>query len=130
MKLNVLIIILFFCKTSLNCDKFKTGKFEVQSKFGGKVIIERNHKFQTETLTRNGNVIRYKIKWLNECSFLLYGRQFLEGTEEIKDPKIIEEFAKDTIFNEIIEITGEEYRTKSRVNKSQRWFEAKTRKIE
>ncbi|MFH6996048.1 hypothetical protein [Flavobacterium sp. FlaQc-48] len=130
MKLNLLIIILFLGKTSFDCDKFKTGKFEVESKFGGKVVIQRNHRFHTETLTRNGNVVRYKIKWISDCSFLLYGRQLLKGTEEINDPKIIEEFANDTIFNEIIKINGNVYTTKSKLYKFKKWYESTTRKIE
>lgn len=114
---------------SIDCGKFKTGKFEIESKFGGKIIIERNNQFHTETLTRNGNVIRYKIKWLSDCSFLLYGRKLLKGTEEIKDPEIIKEFAKDTIFNEIVETSESEYHTRSRLYNSQKWYNSVTKKV-
>ncbi|MHC0440692.1 hypothetical protein [Flavobacterium sp. 3-210] len=129
MKFLIPIVIIVLTNISLDCDNFKTGKFETPSKFGGKVIIERTKQFHTETLTRNGNIIRYKIKWLNDCSFLLYDRKLLKGNEEIKDPKIIEQFAKDTIFNEIIEINDSEYRTKSKINNFEKWFESTSTKI-
>lgn len=116
-------------EAALDCDKFKTGKFELESKYGDKILIKRTNKFQTETICRNENVVRYKIKWLNECSLILYGRQLLKGTEEIPDIQFREKFDADTIFNEIIEIKGNQYITKSKFKHFPDVFESTTRKV-
>ena len=61
MKILISFFLLLLTTNNSDCNKFRIGEFEILSKFGGKIIIERTENFQTETLTRNGNVTRYKI---------------------------------------------------------------------
>ncbi|MES2543541.1 MAG: hypothetical protein V4548_01555 [Bacteroidota bacterium] len=124
------LIFMFSVNTNINCDKFKTGKFEIESKYGGKILIKRTHKFQTETVTRNGNVVRYKIKWSDECNFILFDRKLLKGIEEISDINFRKELDKDTIYNEIIEINGTRSRVISKMKNFPDVIESITQKIE
>ena len=130
MKISLLIIPFLISYLSLDCDKFKTGKFEVQSKYVGKILIERDDSFQTETMVASGNVVRYRITWLSSCSFIMYDHQLIKGKELISDSKLVEEMNNDTILNEIIEINGNQYKTKSKFYKFPDWFESVSKKIE
>lgn len=130
-KYIILISLIFVSCSSLECDKFKTGKFEYQSKYVGKILIERDTHYQTETVVDSGMVARCRIKWLNDCSFIMFDRKLLKGKEIIKDVKFVEEINRDTIYNEIIEIKGNEYKTKSKFYSSLDWFEGGiTKRIE
>ena len=130
MKLTLLLLSLLISNSSLNCQKFKTGKFEVQSKYLGTIIIERDAHFQTETIIKTGTVARYSIKWLNDCSFIMFNRKLLKGKDPITDTKFIEEIDKDTILNEIIEINGNEFKARSKFYSFPDWYESTTKKIE
>ena len=60
----------------------------------------------------------------------MFDRKLLKGKEVINDSKFLEEMNKDTIYNEIIEINENEYKTKSKFYSSPEWFEGDiTRKI-
>jgi len=130
MKTTLIVTAFLFSYLSLDCDKFRTGKFEVQSKYVGKILIERDANFQTETIVKSGNVVRYRIKWLSDCSFIMFDHKLIKGKELISDPKLVEEMDKDTILNEIIEINGNEYKTKSKFYSFPDWFESVTKKID
>lgn len=130
MKLTLLLISLLISYSSLDCQKFRTGKFEVESKYLGTIIIERDTHFQTETIVKTRTVARYKIKWLNDCSFIMFDRKLLKGKDPITDTKFIEEIDKDTILNEIIEINGNEYKARSKFYSFPDWYESTTKKIE
>ncbi|KRB57157.1 hypothetical protein [Flavobacterium sp. Root186] len=130
MRYIIIITLIFSSCSSLECDKFKTGKFEYQSKYVGKILIERDNHYQTETVVDSGMVARYRITWLNNCAFIMFDRKLLKGKEVINDSKFVEEMNKDTIYNEIIEINGNEYKTKFKFYSSPEWFEGDiTRKI-
>ena len=115
MKILISFFLLLLTTNNSDCNKFRIGEFEILSKFGGKIIIERTENFQTETLTRNGNVTRYKIKWKSKCSYILFDRKLLKGKEEITDTKFREKLNKDTIFCNIVEVKGNESRVVSKM---------------
>lgn len=62
---------------SINCEKFKNGKF--RSTFEGRsIVIERSGTTQTEYLTvLNGKTLKtpmvmvLNVKWLNDCTYTL-----------------------------------------------------------
>lgn len=130
MKFILIITSILISYSSLDCNKFRTGKFEVQSKNLGKILIERDNNFQTETVIKYGTVAKYRIKWLSDCSFIMYDRKLLKGKEHIPNAKLIKEMGKDTILSEIIEINGNEYRAKSKFYNFPDWFESVTKKVE
>ena len=103
MKITLIITAFLISYLSLDCDKFRTGKFEVQSKYVGKILIERDVNFQTETIVNSGNVVQYRIKWLSDCSFIMFDHKLIKGKELISDSKLVEEMDKDTILNDLIE---------------------------
>ncbi len=131
MNIFLIIIVTLFSCAQKDCKKFQTGKFEFNSKYVGKILIERDRKFQTETVVDSGVVARYKIKWLDDCSFIMFERELLRGKEMIPDPKFVEQINKDTIINEIIEINDREYKTRSKIYNSQEdWYISNTKKVD
>ncbi len=106
MKILISTFLLLLITNNSDCIKFRIGEFEMESKYGGKISIKRTENYQTETLTRNGNITRYKIEWKSECSYLLFDRKLLKGKEEITDTKFREKLNRDTIFCKIVEVKG------------------------
>ncbi|AWM12447.1 hypothetical protein DI487_00170 [Flavobacterium sediminis] len=128
MKILISFFLLLLSTNNSDCNKFRIGKFEIESKFGGKILIERTENFQTETLTRNGNVTRYKIKWKSKCSYMLFDRKLLKGKEEINDTIFREKLNKDTILCNIIDVKGDESRVVSKMGNFPDLFESIIRK--
>ena len=81
MKPNILLFILLFfsvtlicCNSSLDCSRFKNGKFFIYSPVTkDRIIIERKDSIQTETNTRTGNIIKSKIVWTSPCEYNILG---------------------------------------------------------
>ena len=131
MKIILLALVTFISCSSNDCKKLKTGKFEFHSKYVGKILFERDKNFQTETVVDSGTVARYKIKWLDDCSFIMFERKLLKGKELIPDPKFVEAINRDTILVEITEVNGNEYQTRSKIfNSNEDWYLSKSKKIE
>ncbi len=87
MVIKALSILLLFLGTGLastrdelNCKQFKTGKFTLTEKEkAGTYIVERDHSFQTETDVAKGVTIRFKVTWINDCTYQL---NIVEGQDE------------------------------------------------
>jgi hypothetical protein len=87
MVIKVLSILLLFLGTGpaltrsgLDCKQFKTGKFTLTERDkAGKYIVERDHSFQTETDVVKGVTIKFKVTWINDCTYQL---NTIEGQDE------------------------------------------------
>lgn len=68
-----------------DCERFKTGRFELHSKVGNSIsIIERNDTIQTETNTKSGSIVKARIKWTSNCEYeLTYFAQTTNSTDTI-----------------------------------------------
>ncbi len=63
-------ITLFCCKSSLDCSRFKNGKFFTYSPVTkDRIIIERTDSLQIETNTKTGYKNKSKIVWNNPCEY-------------------------------------------------------------
>ncbi|MEP5339450.1 MAG: hypothetical protein ABJL44_14360 [Algibacter sp.] len=86
----------------MNCVDFKTGKFEVvDTSLNHHIIFERNKDFQIEKNQNSGAVTKCKVKWINNCTYVL---TYLE-TEE----KQAQEFIGKTLTVTITKIEGVKY---------------------
>ncbi len=66
--------------SELNCQQFKTGKFTLtEREKAGTYIVERDLSFQTETDVARGVTIRFKVTWINDCTYQL---NLVEGQDE------------------------------------------------
>ena len=68
---------------SNDCSRYRKGMFYYHFKDSDRVshyTVARTDSIQTETNADNGNVARYKIHWINNCSYEL---RFIEGTEKL-----------------------------------------------
>ena len=50
------------------CDRYKNGKFKYVDVFFGTILIERHDDIQVQT-DSNDNRIKFKVKWLSDCSY-------------------------------------------------------------
>lgn len=67
-------------ENDLECKKFHIGKFEIiDNKINHHVIFERDTEFQIETNQNSGAITKCKIKWLDDCTYVL---TYLESNEE------------------------------------------------
>lgn len=77
--MKVLLFILFFgfflssFGQEKNCFEVKKGTFFVKKNKNSApiIIIKRSDSSQTETIVKTTNAIDYKLKWLNDCQFVM-----------------------------------------------------------
>ena len=83
-----ILIILFFTSynfiVSPNCSDLKTGKFKVKSEENGTVFITRTQNKQIEENEDYRVKIRYKVKWIDDCTYQLYDAKILKGDNNVK----------------------------------------------
>jgi hypothetical protein len=79
MKLYIILasIILLSCSYSkskpVNCSNFTIGKFKLRlNRFNMVWIIDRDSIFQYETDSANGNVSKWRVKWIKPCEYELW----------------------------------------------------------
>ena len=70
-------------KTPVNCSKYKTGTFfyhftmnEAEFHF----TLKRNDSLQSETNEKSGKAVRFKVNWIDSCTYEL---RYLDGLEEL-----------------------------------------------
>ncbi|MEO6406086.1 MAG: hypothetical protein ABIY51_13780 [Ferruginibacter sp.] len=79
MKRLILFIILVGCfclhsyaqVDSINCSRFRTGRFAYTDDSARSFIIKRTNRIQEETEPATNIVTRFRIKWHNPCSYEL-----------------------------------------------------------
>jgi len=115
MKISLLIIVFFsfFSSTNdLNCNDLKTGVFQLNSVDGSTHTITRYKNYQTENVGKTGLISQFELKWVSDCAYILYNRKVIKGIDENKW-----EFENDTLYNEIVEINGNEHKVISSIKK-------------
>src|SRR5438046_1129513 len=83
---------------SAPCSSAKNGIFKMRSIDGSLHSIIRSGDTQTETSSNTGNIIRYNIQWTSDCTFILYNRNLLRGSDSLHY-----DLAFDTLYNTITE---------------------------
>ncbi len=93
----------------LDCVKFKTGKFVLKDPVAGTSYISRNDHFQIETAEGGKKTIKLKIKWLDDCTYVL--------TPTGKSNDLPPGFPPDAILTvHIIQTTGNTYTIRATLN--------------
>ena len=100
MKTSIILSIYYLFFLDLSCSDFKVGTFDLPSDDGSTHRIIRTEIKQTEFVGKNGLETEFDIKWLNECTYIIFNRRVLKGIDE--NP----EFNRDTLVCEIKNIKG------------------------
>ena len=70
-----------------DCFRFHEGRFRVaDSRAGGVMITERRGDYQTESMEVLKVLLRFKITWINDCSYTLLLDQVLRNENKIPFP--------------------------------------------
>lgn len=69
-----------------DCHRFKNGKFFLPDHKGEEYLIERKGKVQTETES-TGLKMKFKVEWINDCTYTLRFKKMLSNPENIKISK-------------------------------------------
>jgi hypothetical protein len=92
-------VLLFFLITSgytglcqpADCFKFKEGKFRIADTRAGVVTIaERRGAYQTESSETLKAVVRFKITWQDNCSYILKLDKVIRNENKIDFPSTLE----------------------------------------
>jgi hypothetical protein len=101
MKYLILIILpAFFVNPDLACKDFKNGAFLLPQEDKSNHKIIRTSTKQIEIVETKKLQSEFDIKWLDECTYILFNRRVTKGTDEMP------QFNKDTLYNHIGSITG------------------------
>jgi hypothetical protein len=74
-----------------DCSKFREGKFRIADTRAGAVIIaDRNSMYQTETSEALKAVVRFKISWQDNCSYILKLDKVIRNDNKINFPSNLE----------------------------------------
>lgn len=68
-------------ETVTDCTSVKVGKFSNYDEETGETIIERTEEFQVEENIKLDVKMKFKVTWINECTYEL------KAIENLKDPK-------------------------------------------
>lgn len=86
-----------------DCSQLKEGFFKIETSPGNTFTIERTLTKQTEKNLKSGVISECKIKWTSDCSYILYDRKLLKGSEP---SQITDKLRVDTLYNEITNVKG------------------------
>ena len=103
------------------CKDIREGTFKLVDK--STYTIVRSAKMQMENDTRTGLVSTMDIKWLTDCTYILFNRRVIKGVDDMPPGMI------DTLYNEIKSISGNSHVAVSTVKKLGT-FEARLVKVE
>ncbi len=84
-----------------DCKDFRHGTFVLDDHVGNVYTIVRKGNIQTEEDNATGHMSEFKIKWVDECSYVLYDRKVIKGVDDLPA-----EFANKPLYCRIIKIQG------------------------
>lgn len=92
--------------TTSECDKFKQGTFKLDDGQDVYTIIRTQNR-QIENSQRTGGTMEFKIRWMSDCSYILYDPKVIKGDDLPSGP--------DTLYCKITSIDGLSYRAKCKM---------------
>lgn len=96
MKKSILLLLILISglaafSQTLDCTRFREGKFRIADTRAGAVIIaERNSLYQTETSEALKAVVRFRISWQDNCSYTLKLDKVIRNDNKISFPSNLE----------------------------------------
>jgi hypothetical protein len=126
---NLILLVLISISTVVfgqenECEKFKNGKFKIVDTEVGNSIIERKGSKQIEYGEGSKMKLKFKVKWLDDCTYTLELKKVLENPNKIKLPEGM------ILTVEIIETKEKSYIQKSSSNLYDMVLESELIKIE
>lgn len=107
----MLLLFPFLCQANdIDCKNIREGLFTLESEDGSLHTIVRTKDKQTENVGKTGLVSEYDIKWTSECSYILFNRKVVKGTDNMPT-----DFKIDTFYNEIVEVNGDYHKIVSSI---------------
>jgi hypothetical protein len=91
------------------CEKFKTGTFHITTPDGKLLVIKRDENFQYETQKEDRARLKYKVEWLNSCTYKL---SYIKGRSKSASRKKLS--ASPDIIVKIVKIEGNSYYQETR----------------
>lgn len=110
----LLIGLFISCKSKEpDCSKFRTGKFRYHGSVTNQnYVVERNDSIQTESVKETGTVMKFRINWIDACS---YDLRFM-GIETVGADSSILKREFSTISTTIVAVGEDYYVYRTRVN--------------
>lgn len=99
-----------YAQGSLDCQNFKTGKFDTYVNGAVSTKVVRNNKYQIEYVLKTGARIKLKITWIDECSYKL---EFVKANKKFYEHRGDKKLHPELIVT-ITEVNGLEYHHESR----------------
>lgn len=97
-----------------SCPDLKNGIFNSYPKNSNDhFVLKRNSDFQVETNIKTGDSMRWKINWLNDCSYTL---KFISGSGK-KIAEMTDFLKKHTLEYQVANVTADYYIFKGYVDK-------------
>jgi len=87
---------------NLDCSSVKVGKFKTEDEVSGLTEIERNTEFQIEENKEHNYKLKFKVTWLDNCTYQL------KPIEDLRNPGN-KDLPKMTLTCKIVEITENGY---------------------
>lgn len=110
-KIFILLLFPFLCQAgNIDCKDIREGLFKLESEDGSLHTIVRTKDKQTENVGKTGLVSEFDIKWISDCSYILYNRRVVKGKDNMQTG-----FKIDTLYNEIVEINGDKHKIVSSI---------------
>lgn len=71
-----------FLNIALNCKDLKEGVFKLEDHEGNVYTIIRVGNKQIEEEQDTGTIHEYKLKWIDDCNYILYDRKIVKGEDK------------------------------------------------
>ena len=104
-----LLSVSFFAQNE-DCLDFHEGKFLLSDEATGKTILTRKGNVQTETNKDLGMSAKFKMVWVNDCTYTLQLLEILSDPDNYALPKDI------TIRNVILETNGNRSKVRTTID--------------
>lgn len=102
-----------------DCSKVKTGNFKIFNPGIGLVEITRTKKTQTEVSKVDGYKGKFKVRWIDECTYVLYDKKTIRKGNNQKD------VSTGDVICKIIEVGDTYYKVAVSSTFSKQTFEMK-----
>ncbi len=117
--MKYLLIVLLISSNGIDnksCKPFVKGTFVFNSVDGSQHKIIRKKTKQIEVLDSKNFQSEFDLKWINECTYIIFNRKVTKGVDEYP------QFNNDTLYNQVIPVS----KTKCKVSS---WMKG-TQKVE
>lgn len=120
----LLIISLFsvlFTEAYSQCNNIKKGTFISVDSLAGKTTIQRNDSIQLEENETLGIKLIEKLKWIDDCSYVIYEFNILRNKGKISNPSgnfiVSLKQVNDSVFMQTVLIEKSNFKYTSEITK-------------